>query len=246
MRQREQRNDVLARFFKYFAPRFYIDNIPLLRVGRIGGSYHERFIAGLALDHPQFFSKLERIFPALQKTHDYKGYPVRAISEDLSLKGKREALNIGSYGKCVYYSDNDVVDHQVTIIEFSNDVTVTFTMHGFSHAEGRTIRIDGTERTLIGEFLSSGDKLILYSHLQGTKELILDTGIDKDPTYGHGGGDYGITKSFISSLLEKHKTEPLTSAKASLESHIMAFAAEKARLSNQVIQMDDFRRQYEI
>ncbi|MFX0150801.1 MAG: Gfo/Idh/MocA family protein [Candidatus Hodarchaeota archaeon] len=235
-----------AQSCKYFAPRFYIDNIPLLRVGRVGGSYYVSFIAGLALDHPHFFSKLERIFPALQKTHDYRGYPVRAISEDLSPKGKLEALNSGPYGKCVYYSDNDVVDHQVTIIEFSNDVTATFTMHGFSHAEGRTLRIDGTEGTLIGEFLSSGDKLILYNHLHGTKELILDTGIDKDPTYGHGGGDHGIIKSFISSLLEKHKTEPLTSARASLESHIMAFAAEEARLSSQVIQMDDFRRQYKI
>jgi len=235
-----------AQSCKYYAPRFYIDNIPLLRVGRVGGSHHERFIAGLALDHPHFFSKLEKLFPALQKTHDYRGYPVSAISEDLTLKGKMDALNTGPYGKCVYYTDNDVVDHQVTIIEFPNDVTTTFTMHGFSHAEGRTIRIDGTEGTLIGEFLTSGDKLILYNHLHGTKEVILNTKMDKDPTHGHGGGDHGIIVSFLRSLSEKLTAEPLTSAKASLESHIMAFATEKARLTDQVIQMDDFRKQYEI
>ncbi|MFX0185476.1 MAG: Gfo/Idh/MocA family protein [Candidatus Hodarchaeota archaeon] len=235
-----------AKNCKYYAPRFYIDNIPLLRVGRVGGSRHERFIAGLALDHPYFFSKLEKIFPSLQKTHDYRGYPVSAISEDLSLKGKMDALITGPYGKCVYYSDNDVVDHQVTIIEFPNDVTTTFTMHGFSHAEGRTIRIDGTEGTLIGEFLTSGDRLILHNHLRGTKEVILETKGDKDPTYGHGGGDQGIIVSFLRSFTEKYTTDPLTSAKASLESHVMAFAAEKARLTNQVILMDDFRKLYEI
>jgi hypothetical protein len=39
---------------------------------------------------------------------------------------------------------------------------------------------------------------------------------------------------------------PLTNARASLESHLLAFAAEEARLQHTVINMQDFRARAEI
>lgn len=161
----------------------------------------------------------------------------------MSLEGKREALRTGPYGRCVYYANNDVVDHQVTIIEFKNGVTATFSMHGFSYTEGRTIRIDGTKGTLIGEFLASGDKLVFYDHFNETQELIVDRKMQLKTATTHGGGDLGLIESFIKSLQLGSK-EPLTSAKTSLESHMMAFAAEEARLTNKVIQMDVFQKRF--
>ncbi len=50
------------------------------------------------------------------------------------------------------HCDNDVVDHQIVMIELENDVSVSFTMHGHSFEEGRTIRIDGSKATLLGKF----------------------------------------------------------------------------------------------
>jgi hypothetical protein len=41
------------------------------------------------------------------------------------------------------------------------------------------------------------------------------------------------------------EAEALTSARASLESHLLAFAAEEARLSGRVIQMDEYRARAE-
>ncbi|MFX0205988.1 MAG: gfo/Idh/MocA family oxidoreductase, partial [Candidatus Hodarchaeota archaeon] len=122
-----------------------------------------------------------------------------------------------------------------------NGVTSTFTMHGFSHLEGRTIRIDGTQGTLIGEFLASGEKLMLYDHFNETEKRIIDQKVDLDTEIGHGGGDIGLIRSFIRSL-RLDSEEPLTSAKSSLESHIMAFAAEEARFTNSTIQMDEFKK----
>ena len=129
----------------------------------------------------------------------------------LSQKGKLKALETTDYGKCVYRSDNDVVDHQVVNFEFENGVTSTFTMHGFSHEEGRTIRIDGTIGTIIGEFLASGMKLTLYNHLTGRETDLIKMKADTDPESGHGGGDRGLMDSFIKFLQTGEKKGSFTS-----------------------------------
>jgi predicted dehydrogenase len=226
---------------KYYAPRIYIDIIPLLHIVQVGGSRRMRFQIKTALNRPWLFRLTKKLLPFSQQLTDYKGWPVNTITEDLSLEGKWKALKTGPYGRCVYYCDNDVVDHQVTIIRWKNGITATFTMHGFSHAEGRTIRIDGTEGSLIGESLLSGSRLVFYNHQAGTKEIIIEEGMTIDPESGHGGGDCGLIQSFIDSINGKKGEEPLTSAKASLESHLMAFAAEESRISNTLVNIDIYR-----
>jgi hypothetical protein len=47
--------------------------------------------------------------------------------------------------------------------------------------------------------------------------------------------------SFTDSLLGRAEEEPLTSARASLESHLMGFAAERARLEGRVVAMRELR-----
>jgi hypothetical protein len=44
-------------------------------------------------------------------------------------------------------------------------------------------------------------------------------------------------------LLRKNIANPLTGARASLESHIMAFAAEKSRVEEQIIRMAEYRNE---
>jgi hypothetical protein len=56
---------------------------------------------------------------------------------------------------------------------------------------------------------------------------------------GHGGGDFGIVRSFIHAV--RGDGEPLTTGRESLESHLMAFAAEESRISGAMIRMDDYR-----
>ncbi|MHA1227245.1 MAG: Gfo/Idh/MocA family oxidoreductase [Candidatus Hodarchaeales archaeon] len=230
---------------KYYAPGIYIEIIPLLRILQRGGKGFPKMTADLALDHPRMFKTLKNIIPFLRKVEEYDGWPVSTITEDFSVEGKWKALETGPYGRCVYHCNNDVVDHQVTIIEFDNGTTATFTMHGFSHYEGRTIRIDGTKGTLIGEAYSHGDNLIFYDHLRGSKEVLLHTGMNIEPESGHGGGDTALIRSFIKSLQSNKKDhEPLTSAKSSLESHLMAFAAEESRKNKVVINFKNFKAKY--
>ena len=150
-----------------------------------------------------------------------------------------KALRETDYGRCVYtIDDHDVVDHQIVNIEFENSVTATFTMQCFSYIEGRTLRIDGTKGTIVGDFLASGDKIRLMDAYSGEEEVIRKTGLIS----GHSGGDERLMHSFLQSVRDKNKQPPLTDARAALESHLMAFAADKARLESKVIEMDNLRK----
>jgi predicted dehydrogenase len=229
---------------KYYAPRIYLDIVPLLRIATKSKKRSERFIVKLALNHPTLFSKIKQFFPGSRRITEYDGWPVSVISDDLSQEGKLNALKMTDYGRCVYMSDNDVVDHQVVNFEFENGVTSTFTMHGFSHEEGRTIRIDGTIGTIIGEFLASGEKLTLYNHLTGRETDLINTKADTDPEPGHDGGDKGLIDNIIKFLQTGEKFGSFTNASASLESHILAFAAEEARLKKKVIFIDEIRKKH--
>jgi predicted dehydrogenase len=170
----------------------------------------------------------------------YVGWPVSAISEDTSLEARRRALETGPYGRCVYHCDNDVVDHQTVNMEFESGATGVLFMHGHSHEEGRTMRYDGTRATLRGKFgYGVGDAIEIHDHLTGRIERV-------DPEAGgsgHGGGDEGVMSAFVKALHDPRTA--MTTARESLVSHLLAFAAEKARVDGNVIYMDGFRQRAE-
>ena len=58
---------------------------------------------------------------------------------------------------------------------------------------------------------------------------------------GHGGGDTGLMQDFIELCLG-NKNDSRTNPRVSLESHIMAFAAETSRVTEKVIKMDEYIR----
>jgi hypothetical protein len=183
--------------------------------------------------------------------HDYTGWPVSVISEDASLEARRRALETGPYGRCVYHCDNDVVDHQTVNVEFENGATGILVMHGHSHEEARTMRYDGTRATLRGRFAYGvGDSIEIHDHLTGRVERIdpQAAGGHRPVVAGHGGGDAGVMAAFARALRNPGTARgprPATTARESLESHLMAFAAEEARVSGTVVSMDEFRRRAE-
>ena len=168
-----------------------------------------------------------------------EGWPVTAITNDLSLEGRRKALETGPYGRCVYHCDNTAVDNQTVNMEFEDGTTVVLFMHGHSHLEGRTMRYDGTRATLFGEFTTERSKIEIYDHLTNTRERVR---IPTTDDTGHGGGDFGVVAGFARALRGDDGAAALTSARVSLESHLLAFAAEESRHENIVIEMAEFRK----
>lgn len=171
---------------------------------------------------------------------NYTGWPINVISEDLSLNARRSALETGPYGRCVYYCDNDVVDHQTVNMEFESGATGVLFMHGHSHVEGRTMRYDGTRATLRAKFGGAGNVIEIHDHLTGQVEHV-DL---KTAHSGHSGGDEGVMAAFVKALNDPGSA--MTTARESLESHLMAFAAEEARVTGSIVAMDDFRRRAEV
>lgn len=172
---------------------------------------------------------------------DQDGWPWNAVTLNATEQARLEALKTGWYGRCVYFSDNDVVDHQTVNMELEDGTTVTLTMQGQGEEECRTMRYDGTKATLYGKFAASGHIMEVHDHLSGKVEHIAIK--DRDES-GHGGGDFGIVRSFVNAVNGK-PDDSITTARESLESHLLAFAAEEARLNRTVIHMPDFRKRVE-
>jgi len=169
----------------------------------------------------------------------YTSWPITALTDDLSAEGRLRALQEGPYGRCVYHCDNDVVDHQTVNMEFEGGAVVTLFMHGHAYEESRTMRYDGTRSTMRAKFDYRTGWIEIHDHRTGTSEQIT---LPVGPS-GHGGGDFGIMRSFVAAV--RGDSAPLTSGRESLESHLMAFAAEESRLNNTVVDMEDYRAQAE-
>lgn len=172
---------------------------------------------------------------------DVNGWPHNAVTIIPSAAARLEALKTGWYGRCVYQCDNDVVDHQVVNMELENGTTVTLTMNGQGDEECRTMRYDGTKATLYGKFSSSGNVMQIHHHLTGEIEDIPI--IDRDHS-GHGGGDFGIVRSFVNAI-NGTPDDSVTTARESLESHLLAFAAEESRHTKTLINMEEYRQRVE-
>jgi len=160
---------------------------------------------------------------------------VQALSNDTSPAGRKRALETGPYGRCVYHCDNDVVDNQTVNMELPGGKTAVLFMHGHSHLEGRTMRYDGTRATLRGTFTFAGEAIEIHDHKSGRNREVEIPMAES----GHGGGDFGIMRSFVAAARGEEKA--LTTARESLESHLMAFAAEESRLNGTIIDMNEFR-----
>lgn len=151
---------------------------------------------------------------------------------DIDFATITEALKFNQYGRCVYYCDNDAVDHQVISIEFENGVTVAFTMCAFTNECKRTMRFFGTDGEIEGD-MEAGTITVKDFKTGNTESISAAKSIG-----GHSGGDLGMINSVINSVLGNNRDK--TSASESVESHMIAFAAEKSRLEGITVNMDEY------
>lgn len=218
--------------------RLYGSGERVLATGLRAQSPFVRAAAATAMAGQKALRRLASVFPGPHRAGEWKTWPATALTDDLTREGKALALAEGRYGRCIYACGNDQPDHQVVSIEFQGGLTATMTMEGLSNLDGRHIRIDGSEGTLEGRFTYAGEFLELWSHRDMKRRVLHRSGLSGD---AHGGGDQGLMASFVDSLLGDAGEEPLTSARASLESHLMGFAAERARLEGRVVDMEELR-----
>ncbi|KAA3661420.1 MAG: gfo/Idh/MocA family oxidoreductase [Calditrichaeota bacterium] len=137
------------------------------------------------------------------------------------------ALKTGPFGKCVYRTDNDVVDHQTMMMQFEDEITASFNMEAFTHYGGRRTRVFGTEGDIIGDEKT----LTATKFLTGEQEK-WDVSMGHKIDSGHGGGDHGLMHDFIQAVSQRDASLLTSTIEASMESHLMGFKAEESRLNN--------------
>ena len=169
--------------------------------------------------------------PALYMDMNRSGWPVDVITTDMTEEGRRRALEEGPYGRCVYRCDNDVVDRQVVNLEFEGGAVATFTMTGLTADFSRQLKIFGTGGQIQAD-MGTGEIVL---HRFGEQKKIIPVVADALVS-GHGGGDFGILQDFVGVLREGGESR--TSARVSLQSHLICFAAEKSRTEHIVVELD--------
>ena len=166
-------------------------------------------------------------------------WPATVVTSDRSEEGLLRALETGPYGRCVFRSDNDVCDNQVSIIEFKNGVTATFNLSAFTNKMHRTIKVMCEHGEIRGDDSQNLIEVTKFSSnmAEGMQQRIVRPASGSG---GHLGGDTGLIRDFLDDL-ERNGGESRSSIDKSVESHLMAYAAEKARLTGTVVDMDGLK-----
>ncbi len=135
------------------------------------------------------------------------------------------------YGKCVYRTDNNVVDHQSVVMRYESGATVTMNMHAFAQETYRHVKITGTLGELDAIFAGEDDTYIELSVNKPIDKFKKERQLIDTSGSGHGGGDRGFVYSIIDYFFYGKQNPDISSLEVSMASHIMAFAAEESRLN---------------
>lgn len=148
----------------------------------------------------------------------------------------KEALRMSDFGRCVYHSNNNVVDHQVVSMEYEDEITVAFTMCGLTDLCDRTMKYMGSK----GE---------IQAHMERNEIVTIDfkTGdktINKISTdiNGHSGGDSGTIIEFVKLMQNNDYKAIRENNKQGIQAHLMSFAAEQSRLEKSIVELDSFEK----
>lgn len=149
-----------------------------------------------------------------------------------------EAIRTTQYGKCVFKCDNNVVDHQVVNLEFEGGALASFHMSAFSRG-WRFIRVMGTDGEVYGD-MSNGT--IKYFDFKTREHYITDTNV-KETAYAHGGGDEGLVDILYKYVAEDYDGDMLSEIGISTANHLIAFAAEKSRVEETIVDIKAFENE---
>jgi len=165
-----------------------------------------------------------------------RGWPLDVVTPDATPQRIVEALATSPYGRCVYACDNDVVDTQVVTLAFEGGALATLTMTAFAPMGLRETSVFGS----LGRLMGDGTHIDHDDFLSGTRTSVGVTPPDAagaGDLAGHGGGDLRLVQSFIKAVVSGDRSSVLSSPVDVLESHLVAFAAERARRTASVVRL---------
>jgi len=175
------------------------------------------------------------IYNAAKYAEEHRSPWLEQVYDRADVASKEEILEwlrTSPYGRCVYRCDNDVMDHQVVAMGFDAGATANLTMIAFD--EGRWIEVFGTKGCLRGgRFLRSELKAdIVVEFFDGR----VDRHEVSDGDDMHMGGDEGI----MDALYDEMTAEEPVPVASYIQSHVMAHAAEEARVTGKAVDLREY------
>lgn len=190
----------------------------------------DRCLGGCAVERRCPYSAI-RIY--LERFGGDAGWPNDVVAPGGGPGALLDALREGPYGRCVYHGDNDQPDHQVVSLRFAGGVTATLTVTAFSEENTRTIHLMGTHGEIRGHMAQG--TLRLHDFAAGREEVV-----HVGSSLGHAAADDTLVFDLLTRL-RRGDGAGRTALSASIDSHVMAFAAEASRHSGRPVRPDALR-----
>ena len=150
---------------------------------------------------------------------------------------KQAHVTTSDYGRCVWHCDNDVVDRQSVIIEFEDGCVATHDMVTNSAAGTRRIQITGTKGEIHGDMVEGKFTISRPGAVAGTETIREEVQLDVQDDL-HGGGDLRLVSDFLSVVRGDGGSLSTTSLADSINSHLIAYAADEAMREERVVTID--------
>ncbi len=189
----------------------------------------ERCTDGCAVESTCPYSALQIYLRDRKRLYVFDLPEEKSLWHDAILEG----LHTTDYGRCVYRMDNDQPDHLTVNMLFENGITAAFSMEAHVSYEGRRTRIMGSSGDIVGDM-----ETLTLTNFQTRKKTTWSRKSDS-----HGGGDHRLMKDWVQAVYQHDKTLLSSSIETSIESHLMAFAAEKSRLNRTIENVTLFKHE---
>lgn len=150
----------------------------------------------------------------------------------------REAYRVrrGLVGEHPFRSDKDIVDNQVVILEYENEVRATFHMNSNSGIPERRIHLVGTEGTIRADVITGRIEL---------QRIGFDTTLEDHSGSAvgmHGGGDEVLAAELIDLMTGQRASNAGAGLDEGLAAAVTCFAIDDAMESGEVVSLSDYWR----
>ncbi len=144
-------------------------------------------------------------------------------------ESRLETIRHGPFGACVWHANNDVVDHQVVLMEFEGGTTATCALSGYSATHGRRTRLQGTKGELL--FDEAAD-IITVSKFDGTATESIPMVRPKS----YHPEDLEIVTNWLAAIQDP-AAHVAVDAREAMRTHAIVFAAEQSRKEGRTVEL---------
>lgn len=166
------------------------------------------------------------------------------LPDEVSYKEKVESLKTDNpHGRCIFKTDANLVDQQLTMVTFSNGVTAYHSLFSGATRAGRRIKIYGSLGEIEGFTEDNAYALRRYNadNILFTEQTVKITEqIDGD---GHYGGDSRIVADFLRVINGEAPSVSTSDLSVSLYSHLCVYAADESMEQKRVVALTDIERE---